>query len=190
MKNRHRLSKVIGVLLIISVIGNIPLGLSHLRYFDSNYLSYEEFTDFFNYFDERLSLQGYKNLGNNDFVQIVGIDKEASFGKRKFLTLDGMQSTLQTQKRIEYTKSDGSEYIVIDFIYLDKPLYKDLLYWNDPLWNEENEHFKDIFTDNMLSYKNIMIKTTVFSASVGGEESINNSLSHITRQVVDLISKN
>lgn len=189
MRNKNYLNIVIGVLLIISVLGNILQGFSHLPYFDTNFISYERFTDFFNYFNENLCLQGYHNLENNDMPQIVYIDEESSFGKRKYLTLDGMESALQTQKRIEYTKSDGSELVVIDLIYLDEPLYEDLLYWNDPLWNEENEFIKNIFTDNILSYKNMLIKLTVFSTSTGQEKSINNSLSNITREVVDFISK-
>lgn len=189
MKNKNRLSIVIGVLLVISVIGNVLQVLSHLLYTDPNYLSYEEFTDFFNHLDKSLYLEGYDNLDNNDLPQIVYIGEEASFGKRKYLTLDGEQSPLQTQKRIEYSKSDGSELVVIDVIYLDKPLYKDLLYWNDPLPNKNIKHMKDVVTDNILSYKNTLIKLTVFSASAGNEESINNSLINITREVVDLISK-
>lgn len=96
-------------------------------------MSYEEFSGFFEALDENLILEGYQNLGNNRNVHIVAIEKAHSFGKRSFLTLDDTPSALETQERIEYIREDGSELVALDLVYLDSPLYEDLLYWNDPI---------------------------------------------------------
>ena len=151
-------------------------------------MSYEEFSGFFEDLDENLTLKGYQNLGNNRNVHIVSIDKAHSFGKRSFLTLDDAPSPLETQQRIEYIREDGSELAALDLIYLESPVYEDLLYWNDPIiQNEENKSLENQFTDNILSYRNVLIKISVFSLSDGDSESINKSLIDITGQVVDFI---
>lgn len=186
MKNRGLLNIVVTILLSCSLIGNgILMSMIKTKKTD---ISYEQFVSFFEKFNSDFGLEEYINLGNNDIPQIIYIDKSASFGKRNYLTVDNAQSALQTQKRIEFLKDDESELVVLDFIYLDSPLYEDLLYWNDPLWNEENSEMKNTFTDNIISYKNILIKISVFSIREGSEESINKSLSSITPHIVNFIS--
>lgn len=187
MKKKNRLNVLMVFLLTFSIACNIFLLCCQENGTTTRALSYEEFIACFENFDENLELKGYRNLENNDSPQIVYIANEFSFGKREYLTLDNRQSTLQTQKRIEFEKNDKSELVVIDFIYLDAPLYEDLLYWNDPLWNKENEQLTDSYTDNIISIKNVLIKLSIFSLGQGTEESINKSLSSITLQVVNLL---
>lgn len=189
MKKQMLTSVIVG-LLLVSVIGNIIqyyYAYNNRSLMKKNYVSYEEFISFFEQMDYRLSLTGYENIGNNEMTQIIYIDSDASFGRRNYLTLDNQQSDLQTQKRIEFVSLTYDEFVAIDFIYLAAPLYKDLIYWNDPLKNDENQFIKDVYTDNILSFKNILIKISVASTSKGNEESINKSLTQITNQVVDCI---
>lgn len=179
-------------LLIISLVGNLFQFCYGIRRSNKTYteaLSYQEFTSFFDNFNNNFKIEGYQNLYNNDTPQIVYIGPAASFGKRSYLTVDGNASDLQTQKRIEFIdiSTDNGKLITIDFIYLDTPLYADMLYWNDPLWNDENKHLKDIYTDNILSYRNVLIKTSVFSFE-DGEENISKDLIEITACVTSFIS--
>lgn len=188
---QKKIAKLAMLLLVISVIGNI-VQLCYSKINKTNqaeFLSYQGFVDFFNDFNGNFKFNGYQNLYNNDTSQIIYIDSKSSFGKRNYLTLDNKQSDLQTQRRIEFVDASNSRLITIDFIYLDTPLYADLLFWNDPLPNGENEFLKNIYTDNILSYKNILIKIGVASSLDDGEESVNKILTDFTGYVTDYISR-
>lgn len=153
---------------------------------DTDFIEYNDFITIFNKINIEMKLTNYENLGGNEGVQLVYIDEQLSFGKRNYLTIDNEQSNLSTQQRIEYMNDDGKKLLVIDLIYLDKSLNNDLIYWSNPLsGNSENEFIRKTFTENIISYSNILVKTSLFA--IGSSEIDSSMLTGISEEVVEYI---
>lgn len=129
-----------------------------------NFIEYNEFISAFHSMNQDMELTNYNNLGGNNGVELVYIDERLSFGKRNYLTLDNKQNNVSTQQRIEYMEDNGESLAVIDVIYLDKELSNDLIYWSNPLSeNSENEFIRESYTENIISYKNTLVKISLFA---------------------------
>ena len=123
-------------------------------------ISYDEYNKLFNDISKNFTPPNLTKTFSQDQLMLVAIDKENSFGKRQFLTLDGEQSHTPTQKKIIYESKELKCTILIDIIYLNKELDKDMVYWN----SYPSQGYGDI----VLSYRNLLINMTKFSE---GEES-------------------
>jgi hypothetical protein len=151
-----------------------------------DFIDYEKFTTLFYKMNTEMKLTNYVNLGGNEGVELVYIDKRLSFDKRNYLTLDNEQSNLSTQQRIEYKDDDDKILLVIDLIYLDKPLNNDLIYWSNPLSsNSENEFIRETFIENIVSYNNVLIKMSLFA--IGSNKLNDSMLTGISVEVIDYI---
>ena len=151
-----------------------------------DFIDYEKFTTLFYKMNTEMKLTNYVNLGGNEGVELVYIDKRLSFDKRNYLTLDNEQSNLSTQQRIEYKDDDDKILLVIDLIYLDKPLNNDLIYWSNPLSsNSENEFIRETFIENIVSYNNVLIKMSLFA--IGSNKLNDSMLTDISVEVIDYI---
>lgn len=152
----------------------------------ADFMEYKDFTSFFNNMNQDLKLSNYENLGGNEGVELVYIDAQLSFGKRNYLTLDNKQSNLPTQQRIEYMANNGKSMAVIDLIYLETTLNNDLIFRSNPLSdNGENEFIRKTFAENIISYKNILVKISLFATDSNESEPL--MLREVSIEVVDYI---
>jgi hypothetical protein len=98
---------------------------------------------------------------------IAFVDKEVSFGKRTALTVTGDGTSLQpTQNRVIFRNQDTSTLLLLDFLYLPKPLEDDLVSW-DPTPAPAIRDVENVqkFHQNVLSFRNTLVKLTVVSES-------------------------
>lgn len=156
----------------------------------NNYLEYEDFTSLFIKMNNEVKLDDYYNLGGNEGLNIVAIDDRLSFGRRSWLTLDNKQSEFPTQLRIEYMANNNSSMFTVDLIYLDKSLNDDLIYWNYPLIdnNDKNEFINNTYTENIISYKNILVKLSLFVIDSNKiTDSLDNILKNNSLKVIEFI---
>lgn len=151
-------------------------------------ISHKKYQKIFLRMVKSLKFKDYNFVEATEAANITAIEKDFSFGKRENLTLDGKQSHLETQERLVYEKKDKSAYLIVDLIYLNKPLENDMVYWNA----RNGEAFKEnsplrIYDDNLLVVNNLLIQTMILSTNGKGllsEESYN-----VTKELIDYIEE-
>lgn len=99
---------------------------------DEDTLSFEEYQQLFIDMSNELELKGLelKKATTGKDVKIAG--KEATFGKRKYLTLDGtldMSNVRSTQESLIYEDPESTKHISITMAYNKNNNGNDLLMW-------------------------------------------------------------
>lgn len=166
--------KVKGQLAIVLIFGLLMLvGCSKsspntaMNEVDHTMISYEQYRALFRNMAAQLELPSSKLIEKTDDINLVAIDKEFSLGKRAILTLDGEESNTETQERIYY--QDKKQVItVIDLVYLNASLGKDMIFWPTNSTDTYNEHdFLHNYDECMISYNNILVKISRISPKGG-----------------------
>lgn len=124
-------------------------------------LNYDEYSELFLSMTENLEIPGYTLLNSSTDTDIIMIDKEISFNKREYLTLDGTyanKSQVQTsQESLFFGSEDGKTALIITIAYTDAAIGEDIVsYVSSGGYNlpEEVIQKSDLIT---LSYKNLII---------------------------------
>lgn len=124
-------------------------------------LSYEEYSELFLSMTENLEIPGYTLLNTSTDTDIIMIDKEISFNKREYLTLDGTydnKSQVQTsQESLFFGSEDRKTALIITIAYTDAAIGEDIVsYVSSGGYGlpEEVIQKSDLIT---LSYKNLII---------------------------------
>lgn len=129
---------------------------------ENNFISYEQYKELFSDLSESFLPNDCVKLTETENLYLIAIDKENSFGKRQFLTLDGEQSNTPTQQSLCYESTNKDFILYIDLIYLNKELDNDLIYWNSGFAGEFiDKDLADIYRENILSFHNILVKITL-----------------------------
>ncbi|HHT88573.1 MAG TPA: hypothetical protein GX002_06155 [Clostridiales bacterium] len=133
---------------------------------DNGIISYEQYRKLFSDLSENFLPKDCVKLTATENLHLVIVDKDNSFGKRGFLTLDGEQSDTSTQQSICY-ESINKEYILyIELIYLNKELDNDLVYWHSNFADGFiDESLAKMYDENILSFHNILVKMTLLRKS-------------------------
>ena len=149
-------------------------------------LTYNQFYTFVESMRKDIKINDYTLSENSMDTQLVAIDKKSSFNKRDYLTLDGTSNSKPTQLSLIYN-DDSSQTIIIDFIYLDRELNQDMIFWSfypKDISNCISEKYDEV----ILSYKNIIIKISAFAFK---DKKLNSEfMTDTVKDVVDLINKN
>ncbi|MCA1296654.1 hypothetical protein LBW89_26950 [Paenibacillus sp. alder61] len=156
---------IFGLLMLVGCSKSSPNTV--MNEVDHTMISYEQYRALFRNMAAQLELPSSKLIEKTDDINLVAIDKEFSLGKKSILTLDGEQSNTETQERIYY--QDGNQVItVIDLIYLNASLGKDMIFWPTKQTNTYNEHdFLHNYDECMISYDNILVKISRVSPEGG-----------------------
>lgn len=152
---------------------------------DKEKISYDDYVSICTSANDSLNIGDYSKLRSQLGTDIVYIDKEVSFGRRNFLTIDDIASELVTQKRIEYLSEDSQYLVVIDFVYLNSTLDNDLIYWNNPINVEANKFMRNNYGENILAFHNILVKTMIFATSNSPVSDV--MLTDITMNIVEFL---
>lgn len=159
LRSRKKLAIVLifGLLMLVCCSKSSPPSYA-MNEVDHTMISYEQYRALFRNMAAQLELPSSKLIEKTDDINLVAIDKEFSLGKRSILTLDGEQSNTETQERIYY--QDKKQVItVIDLVYLNTSLGKDMIFWPTNSTDTYNEHdFLHNYDECMLSYDNILVK--------------------------------
>ncbi|MBJ6363933.1 hypothetical protein ACFOQM_22150 [Paenibacillus sp. GCM10012307] len=172
----------------------LALGISGCQNFNNGpsdkLITYEEYSNLYRNFSTNFNPPDLTKVAIEDRIALVAIDKESSFGKRSYLTVSGQQDERVSQRRLAYENTSEKYIVFVDLIYLNKLLDNDLVYWNTNSINQykDNALLKK-FDDNILSYRNILIKITMFSE---GEQNAASSdvIRKTTLSIVDFLESN
>lgn len=126
-------------------------------------LTYEQFRKLFNDMATNISIPNSKQVEKTDGLNLVAIDKNFSFGKRLFLTLNGDQSDEETQERIIF-KDENGIITLIDLIYLKSFVGNDLILWpTHETKTFKSESIMKQFDEAIVSYNNVLVKISQIS---------------------------
>ncbi|MDP4144904.1 MAG: hypothetical protein Q8936_10565 [Bacillota bacterium] len=128
---------------------------------NSKILSYNDYERLFNNMVDNFKVPGFEvkasTLGDN----VTVIDKELSFDKRQYLTLDGTLNSSGTKPTDEqFTLEDKaqSKQITIGIFYTNSYIGNDLLGWpNNDGFANLNKSLSDKCSYSVLTYKNLVI---------------------------------
>lgn len=126
------------------------------------FFSYMEFRNLFSDMIQELAIEQYEKVAQTTDDNLIAIDKESSFGQRKFLTVDGTQSYKETQERIAFFNKDTNCLVFVDLIYLKQNLSNDLLFVK-PDFIDVNDYgiYSYKSQNTILSFHNILIQITL-----------------------------
>lgn len=131
---------------------------------ENTILSYDKFEKIFKDVCDKFTVAGFTKSGATQPGSIVVVEKKSSFGKRQFLTLDGSQSSPETQETVSYDENDSKYELFLDFIYLNKDIGNDLVYSNGHFIQKYNkDNIASKYDDCILSFHNILIHATLIS---------------------------
>lgn len=146
-------------------------------------MSHEQFENLFFELSDSINVENFEVKGKSDDTNLTVIDKELSFNKRKFLTIDGTKDSPETQERIIYENTSENIVAMIDLIFLENSLNKDLVYWHFNRPHElKNKKALDIFDTAIISYNNLLVKVTVID-----EERDSNKVKIIRQFLNDIV---
>ncbi|MFD2671112.1 hypothetical protein [Marinicrinis sediminis] len=126
--------------------------------------SYAEFRDLFKDMSQNIQILDFKKIEQTEGTDMIAIDKEFSFGKRKMLTYSGEQNDDETQETIRFEDKANGIIIIIDLIYLRNSIGNDMLFWSI----NNSEYFKDNvnvnrYKEGIFSIENILVKVEIIS---------------------------
>jgi hypothetical protein len=150
--------------------------------------SHKRYQSIFNSMVKDLKFKDYNFIEATEENNLTFIEKDFSFGKRAYLTLDGKDSRLETQERLVYQKKDKTTYLIVDVILLNKKLENDMAYWN----SRNGKAFQEgsplrVFDDNLLIVNNLLIQTMVLSTN--GKGLLSTESYTVTKVLIDYLEK-
>lgn len=124
--------------------------------------SYVDFRNLFSDMGQELEVEQYEKVGQTTDDNLIAIDKESSFGQRKYLTVDGTQNYNETQERIAYFNKNTNCLIFVDLIYMKQNLSNDLLFVKPDFIDVNDFGIYSYKSQNtILSFHNILVQITL-----------------------------
>ncbi len=126
--------------------------------------SYQQYEKLFDQSSTNLVFPDAHIVKHTTDTNLVAIDPAESFNTRSFLTKNGEQSNETTQKQLIYKDNQGDAFTVVDVIYLQHSLGKDMISWpSNALKQEQNEPILDQYDTCLIAYNNILVQITRIS---------------------------
>lgn len=151
------------IVVIVSACANTQSSEEKIE--KSSSISYEKYRSLFDRIGEELAIPNFEMIEKTDTTNIIGIDETMSFGKRTILTLNGDQEPEETQERVIFENKDSGQIILLDLIYLDAELDKDMVFWPATTTTYKEEKILQQFEEAILAYNNILVKITQISSN-------------------------
>lgn len=189
--NKKKMKAVIiySILIVLLCVGIWYVIQNHINTSKkSENVSYEEFGATFNKFRDEMVFEGFEIVPESLGTSVIYIDKELSFETREFMTIDDTYSVDTTQKSLEYYNEQEKIVLTVDFIYLPEAVGKDMVYWYNPSNASVNDIIRNTYAENMLSYKNVLIKIGMIA--IADKNADDRKLAETTKQVVEFINAN
>jgi len=187
MKNLKRSTILLALIISISLITSCNKVSSDNQQKNTLIISYEDYSKLFDDFESNFKIESFdKVVSSKDTTAIIAVDKDFSFGKRGYLTYTKEQDNTSTQKRIEYLNKEKDQMLTIDVTYLSKPLENDMVFSDNFFQANEGNFMRGKYTEDILSYKNILILSKVFSKNE--DKDLVKKEMNITREIAKYFS--
>lgn len=123
-------------------------------------ISFQQYSELFENLSSNLNIPGYKLENSTLGDDLTMIDKDISFNKREYLSIDGKYSPTNvesSQETLFYLNEDKDRALIVTLAYTDSTIGNDIIFYNitnDYGLPEEITNKNDLIT---LSYKNLII---------------------------------
>lgn len=102
----------------------------------------------FKHMNEHLKMNQFQLKGSTIGADFTAVDQSLSFGKRRWLTVDGTIDTPSTQETLYFENQKQDTRLAIHFAYTDRYIGNDLVQY------QSNGDYGELL---IISYKNILI---------------------------------
>lgn len=154
-----------------------------------NTLTYEQYEDLFNYMVSNIKIEGFKLKGSTIGDNVTIVEKDLTFDKRKYLTLDGNFTGSEpkpTDEEFIFENEKQDCQISIGMYFANDSLGNDLIGWSTNLgFNDINMNLAKQTDYMIMSYKNCII-TIHQSASNEANDEITKKFS---RSIIGLLKE-
>ena len=107
-----------------------------------------QYEKLFKHMNEHLKMNQFQLKGSTIGADFTAVDQSLSFGKRRWLTLDGTIDTPSTQETLYFENQKQDTQLAIHFAYTDRYIGNDLVQY------QSNGDYGELL---IISYKNILI---------------------------------
>ena len=127
----------------------------------ANIMSYQKFENLFKHMNDKLKIKNFQLKESTLGPDVTIIDKELSFNKRNWLTINGTKDDLapkSTQETLYFEDKDQTTLLSISFAYTKNYVGEDMLQYQVPSgYDNINQKLANKSDLILLSYKNIVI---------------------------------
>ncbi|WP_345242091.1 hypothetical protein [Pontibacillus salipaludis] len=154
-------------------------------------LTFEEYQQLFMDMSKELELKGLELKKATTGKDVKIVEKEATFGKRKYLTLDGtldMSNVRSTQESLIYEDRESTKHLSITIAYSKYMNGNDLLMWPSiRKYEGVNDNLVEHVDTATLAYKNVII---FILQSTDGSEKADTVLTHdVITSLIDYLNE-
>ncbi|WP_149427059.1 MULTISPECIES: hypothetical protein [Exiguobacterium] len=107
-----------------------------------------QYEKLFKHMNEHLKMDQFQLKGSTIGADFTAVDQSLSFGKRRWLTVDGTIDTPSTQETLYFENQKQDTQLAIHFAYTDRYIGNDLVQY------QSNGGYGELI---IISYKNILI---------------------------------
>ena len=107
-----------------------------------------QYEKLFKHMNEHLKMDQFQLKGSTIGADFTAVDQSLSFGKRRWLTVDGTIDTPSTQETLYFENQKQDTQLAIHFAYTDRYIGNDLVQY------QSNGDYGELL---IISYKNILI---------------------------------
>ncbi|WP_294747250.1 hypothetical protein [uncultured Exiguobacterium sp.] len=112
----------------------------------------------FKYMNEHLAMEQFQLKASTIGADFTVVDQSLSFGKRRWLTVDGTIDTPSTQETLYFENQKQDTQLVIHFAYTDRYIGNDVVqYQSSDGYKGLNQKLSNQSDLIIISYKNILI---------------------------------
>jgi len=121
-------------------------------------MNHDRFEKLFEQMHEHLKIDHFQLKASTLGSDFTIIDRKLSFGKRKWLTVDGTSDSASTQESLYFEDEKQTTQLSIHFAYTDHYIGEDMIqYPSNSGYNKLNQKLANKSDLIIISYKNIVI---------------------------------
>ncbi len=121
-------------------------------------MNHDQFEQLFAHMNEHLKIDQFQLKASTRGSDFTIIDKELSFGKRKWLTVDGTSDGASTQESLYFEDKKQTTQLSVHFAYTDHYIGEDMIqYSSSSGYDKLNQKLANQSDLILISYKNLVI---------------------------------
>ena len=121
-------------------------------------MNHEQFEQLFAHMNEHLKIDQFQLKASTRGSDFTIIDKELSFGKRNWLTVDGSSDSASTQESLYFEDKKQTTQLSVHFAYTDHYIGEDMIqYPSSSGYDKLNQKLANQSDLILISYKNLVI---------------------------------
>ncbi|WP_214801177.1 MULTISPECIES: hypothetical protein [unclassified Exiguobacterium] len=125
---------------------------------ENQIMNHDQFEQLFAHMNEHLKIDHFQLKASTRGSDFTIIDKELSFGKRNWLTVDGSSDSASTQESLYFEDKKQTTQLSVHFAYTDHYIGEDMIqYPSSSGYDKLNQKLANQSDLILISYKNLVI---------------------------------